>query len=345
MLDPQTYLPDADHSRLISHSYWINDYVTGTFFSGPQLTTLLHNLRQLNSELSTSSAILPGIMAEQITTDWLDAHRMIIEEAGSAGFTQPLVQTIALSAEACRSNEQVAQLLEYVARYPGEGYYLVAEHPQGKYLVEDVAWIANVLDIVAGLKLLGSRVIVGYASHQMLIAAVAKADAICSGTWMNVRSFPPEKFRAPYEEEMRQRATWYYAAPALSEYKIPTLDGAQTLGLLSLLESPNASPEVAALFAGPQPTTIGLSERAAFVHYLNSLKAQAQDSVKDSFDETVAYYEQTIATADLLLNQLRASRITGLLRDFSLCMDANLLALEILKSTRGPLLRHNWATL
>ena len=68
---------------------------------------------------------------------------------------------------------------------------------------------------------MGSEVILGYCTHQMLVAGAAKVSAIASGTWMNVRSFPPEKFKAVYEEEIRQRATWYYCPQALSDIRSP----------------------------------------------------------------------------------------------------------------------------
>lgn len=55
---------------------------------------------------------------------------------------------------------------------------------------------------------------------------------------MNVRSFPPDKFRAPYEDEHKQRATWYYCPQALSEYKLPFLDMADRRGLLDSMAPP-----------------------------------------------------------------------------------------------------------
>jgi hypothetical protein len=90
---------------------------------------------------------------------------------------------------------------------------VVCEHPNGGYLVDDPNWLANVLDIVAGLRLGEAEVIVGYCNHQLLVASTANASAMCSGTWMNVRSFPPDKFRTAYEEEIRcplseQRCDW-----------------------------------------------------------------------------------------------------------------------------------------
>jgi hypothetical protein len=347
LLDPQFFLPRADHARLLSHSYWPKDYATGVFFDGAPLTELLSNLRDLNDELSTSEFILPGLLAQRIDDDWLSVQRAILESARSLDIDKPLCQTIALSADACRDDDQVELLLEHSAAHKAESYYLVCEHPKGSYLVEDGNWVANVVDIIAGLKLGGARVIVGYSNHQMLIASVAKADAIASGTWMNLRSFPPEKFNAPYEEDRKQRAVWYYCPQTLSEYKIFVLDLARKVGLLDVLSPTDEMNDtyVRSLFSGAQPSAVDLSESDAFRHYLSSLNRQVADSVKPTFDETVDYHEGLLNTAKELLAELASKKINGQLRDFAQAVDANRMALAVIQETRGPLLRRYWATL
>lgn len=345
MLDPQFYLPHADHSRLTGHEYWVKGYSTGTFFAGSPLTKLLFDLKNLNNELGTSEVILPGLLATEITDDWLSAQLMILEQAKASGFTQRLCQTIAIGADTCRNDAQVAKLLEHSAKHPAESYYLVCEHPQGKYLVDDVSWVTNVLDIAAGLKINGAKVIIGYCNHQMLIASTVKADAIASGTWMNVRAFPPEKFRAVSEEEERRKTVWYYCPQAFSEYKITFLDSAAKLGILSRMASANPSASVRNLFSAGQPSTIGLSEPDSFQHYLTTLKEQIENSVKASFDDTVSAYETLLAESEVLLKDLSSSRIRGQLRDFSDVVDVNRAALEVIKTTRGAMLRRNWTRL
>lgn len=76
------------------------------------------------------------------------------------------------------------------------GYHIVCENRNGNYLVTDPNWLANVIDLAAGLRLRGAAVALGYCDQQLLIASIAKVNAIASGTWMNARSFPPEKFQA-----------------------------------------------------------------------------------------------------------------------------------------------------
>jgi hypothetical protein len=347
ILDPQFYLPHSDHEKLCNHAYWPTDYATTPFWQGQALSRLLDTLRELNDRVGCSRFVLPGLFASAIDDDWAETQRAILEEARARNDNASLISTVAISADAARDANQIADLIERAEAWKVPAYYVVCEHPKGQYLVDDPNWIANVLDLCAGLRLVGSEVILGYCTHQMLLAGAAGANAIASGTWMNVRSFPPEKFKATYEEEIRQRATWYYCPEALSEYKIPFLDIAHRLGLLQLMAPPPQldGGYVTALFSGAQPSTVGFGEQAAFRHYLHALHEQVRLTNKESFDSAVADCEATLNTAETLLTRLRAANINGQLRDFTEIVDVNRAGLGLFSALRGALLRRQWNTL
>jgi hypothetical protein len=344
LLDPQFFLPRADHYKLVAHDFWPDDYSTGAFFGGQGLTKLVSDIKTLNGDLNTSFAILPGLLASRIDDDWLATQDAILEASLAADFGRPLCQTIALSADACRAENQIALLLEHTERMKTDAYYLVCEHPKGDYLVDDPSWLANVLDVVAGLRLSGGKVIIGYCNHQMLIGAVAKANAIASGTWLNVRSFPPSKFSN--QDDEKRKATWYYAPRALSEYKVVFLDIARRVGVLELLRPlDGAEPPATALFAGGQPSAVGLSEPDSFRHYLTSLKKQVDGSSLTTFDATISAHESLLDVSESILTTLKEKRISGLLRDFGIALAANRAALSAIVATRGAILRREWNTL
>ncbi len=142
--------------------------------------------------------MLPGLFASAVDDDWAETQRAVLEEARVGNDNASLISTIAISADAVKNANQIADLIERAETWNAPAYYVVCEHPNGQYLVDDPNWVANVLDLCAGLRLLGSQVILGYCTHQMLAANAAGVNAIGSGTWMNVRSFPPEKFNATY---------------------------------------------------------------------------------------------------------------------------------------------------
>jgi len=262
------------------------------------------------------------------------------------GVDLPLYASVALGADALRRDDDVHAILDVAHTWGVEGVYLVCEHPKGDYLVTDPTWMANLLDLVAGLRLKGLEVVVGYANHQILVVSATSATAIASGTWMNVRSFPPEKFRNP-EEDQKQRTTWFYSPRSLSEYNIPFLDIAQKVGVLNKLPPPTAwsSPEINALFSGPQPTTIGLTEQAAFRHYLTCLWHQTGDARLATFDDTLKAQRETLDKVERLLAELHEGGVTGKMRDFRDCVAVNRAALKTLETNRGPILRRKWAEL
>lgn len=348
LLDPQFYLPHADHERLCSHDYWPASYSTGTFFQGNELTRLVSSLVSLNKLLGCRKMILPGLLASTISDDWINVQQIFRGEAKRILQGQlELCPTIALSSEVLRNEDQVGALLEDLESQERTTYYLVCEHPNGNYLVDDPVWLANVLDVIAGIKLLGSEVILGYSNHQMLASAAAKATAIASGTWMNVRVFPPEKFSAALEEEVKQRSTWYYSPNSLSEYKIPFLAIAQKMGVLNdLMPPPNmVSEHVKPLFTGANVSAVGLAEGAAFRHYLICVQAQAAQSVKASFDDTLKAQYDMLDNAEKVLKSLHSKGVSGQQRDFRDFIDVNRAALGVLESTRGPLLRRQWVNI
>lgn len=346
LVDPQFYLPHSNHDRLCSHEFWPDDYETQLFWQGQPLTDLLSALLTLNQSCGTQQFILPGILATEVDDDWIAMQRAFLDGGASIADGMPLLTTIALSSDVTRDENQVAALLEAAENWDTHGCYLVCEHPGG-YLVEDPNWLANVLDIVAGLRLQGKEVVVGYANHQLLAAAAVKATAICSGTWMNVRSFPPEKFQISPEDEVRRKATWYYCPQALSEYKRPFLDIASRQGLLESMRTDAAIDGGYAdmLFSGAQPSTTDFGEQAAFRHYLHTLHEQVGLSGAATFDDTVRAHEVTLDSAENLLATLSAGGVRGQLRDFSEIIDVNRAAISLVTSTRGAMLRRRWASL
>ncbi len=347
LVDPQFYLPTADHERLLSHDYWPRDYDSGTFWSGTELRALLTGLLALNRSLGTSAVLLPGLFAEKVDDDWLARTKLTIDEATAAAPSEVMLASIALGADTLRSDDDVDRILAAAEDWNVPGVYLVCEHPGGDYLVRDASWMANILDLVAGLRVKGKTVMLGYSSHQLLAAAAAGADAIASGTWMNVRSFPPDKFRAQYEDEIKQRTVWYYCPAALSEFKIPFLDIAKKQGALEAMEPPplftNQYSQV--LFAGAQPSSVGWTEQAAFRHYLSCLRTQVGNAAYDGFDETVDRQVSTLDAAESLLEELHLLGVRGQFRDFSDSIDVNRAALAVLRKTRGPVLRRRWSGL
>lgn len=346
LLDPQVYSPeDTNHDRLIAQTFWPG---SGVFPTGAELHRCIEELIDINRRIGAKKLILPGLLAKRIDDDWLEFQREVIEEAqrcDTTGLTP--MMTLALSHDALRNDEQVQILLDALREWDVPSIYLVCAHPNGDYLVNDVGWLANCADVIAGTRLLGKEVVVGYCNHQMLIFASTAATAIASGTWMNVRSFNESKFKLQDDDEIKQRATWYYAPHLLSEYKITFLDLAKKIGKLEMLKTQEnfGSSHADELFTSPQPSLAGFTEQQAFRHYLQCLRYQAISATYATFDETIDAHSRLLDAAEAQLNTLQAAGIRGQKRDFLECIDINRGAIAYIKNTRAPVLRRRWSTL
>lgn len=345
LLDPQFYIPHADHSRLLRHSFWPQDYATA-LFQANDIRRMLVTLRDnYNTPYQTPFFILPGARSSEVNDDWYDYYSLIINEAVALNLQKEIYMTLCLSADAINSNDTIHAVLEYLDTWEVEGCYLVPEPPNNQYLVDNPNWIVNLMDLVAGIRMQGKKVVVGYSNHQTLHLALAKANAIASGTWLNVRSFNIERFNNP-EGDGGRRSMWYYCPQSLSEYQIPFLDMAQRVGILNDLRTdPLISAYAEPLFSGAQPSSVNYREPDSFRHYLQSLRFQVGDVTRPTFTETKAALILRLETARNLTDYFRGNGVTGRDRDFSNAVDATLSAINVFDRLRGMALNHRWAEL
>lgn len=338
LLDPQLYAPRCDHQKLTNHTYWPANYSTAS----TNYNIVLDELKALNNIAQTSAFILPGLYCERVNDLWLNIHDDIISAAGS--YTGRKLGTLCLSAETIRFHDQIDQLLSRTESWNVDGYYVIASHPDGEYLVDDPVWLSNLLSFCAGLKLQKKEVILGYSNHQMLCAAGAGVDALASGSFMNVRSFTLDKFFAPDPDDVKRKRTWYYCPQALTEIKPQFLDVAfQRSMLKSLAPLPEHNSEYASmLFSGAIPTTTNYNEPVSFKHYLSCLFSQCRMASRASFDETINYQRKSLKDAGKLIDFLHKHGIRGQKRDFEDYIDVNLSAIDTFEADKGFLLKRMW---
>jgi hypothetical protein len=344
LLDPQCFVRDADHYRLVEHDYFkvYQQCSTGSILTGDGAQKVVDAVAGLAETLATTRFVVPGLLGSQIDEDWFRFHEQLIDAAVKRLPSMPRLATLALSAAATADEAQIEAIVERAARWDVEGFYIVVESPSG-YLVEDPNWLANVLILVSGLKLLGRDVIVGYGNHQLLAVAAARADAMAAGTWLNVRSLDMDKFYSP-EEEFARKTVWYYCPQALTEYKPAFLDIAQRNGVLPLMRPDPAlgSTYADVLFSGPAPTSVKWTEPSAFRHYLTSLRGQVRQLTATSYTDALSAQDTILTRAEKLLPRLRKAGVFSTVRDFTPIIDVNRAALITLDNARGALLRRSW---
>jgi hypothetical protein len=344
LLDPQLYDPRANHHGLLTHEYWPDDYSTSMLSGGAGLDRMLQCLKTLNDQAQTVKYIVPGLYCQRVNDDWLYVQENLIHQSKKFFNDKANLATICLSSEVLRFEDQIEMIINRAEQWDIDGFYIVPEHPNGNYLVEDPLWLTNILILCAGLKLLDKEVIVGYSNQQMLCLATTNIDSIASGTWMNVRSFPPDKFREDENESHIQRAMWYYCPQTLSEYKPAFLDMGYRAGILEQIRPDKSlkSNYADILFSGAQPSSTNYSEPLSFRHYLQCLHEQANQAHRKTFRETFDYHLLILETAERLISAFHRCGVRGQDRDFANIIDVNRAALGALEASRGFVLERQW---
>ncbi len=345
LIDPQLYYPRKYQKKLSEYDYWPQDDIT--LLEEGQFDQVVDKLVSLNKKTKADMFLLPSITVKKVDKLWDKMQKMIIQSAKQSAPNDEYIHTIALSSEVVNDESQIEKVINFVEEWEVKGVYIVCEHPENYYLVDQPLWIANIMSLVGGIKRQQKKVIVGYANHQLLCMALAKCDAIASGQFLNLRWFQPEHFETIDEKHPSRRAVWYYAPQTLSEYKIPFLDIAKRMELLDRIQPPeimrNSYSDM--LFQGSLPSSTGFGEKEAFRHYLYCLRRQCQISVRNTYKETKDAYLAMLSTAEQILSGLGEKGIKGQDRDFTEIIDVNRAAIAAFDMAYQFPLSQEWKSL
>ncbi|MBI0578616.1 hypothetical protein IEC97_14715 [Neobacillus cucumis] len=345
LFDPQCYFPRSNHKRLSQYDYWNNSMSTNLSSNENYETTLIRKIKHYNDLANSSKFIIPAIM-RKYDVDWLERWRKdsfkLIEATKNVINNKKILLTLALPSDLmCQSEDIIEKMIDTAGQYEVDGFYIIAEPPNGQYLVENPLWLSNVLQLCAGLKLLQKEVIYGYANQQMLCLSAAKIDAIASGTYLNVRKFS-NKFEE-IESEIKRKSIWYYYPESLSEYKFSFLDVAYNAKVLDEMKPHGyKNTYINLIFSGVMPSTTTFNETLAFRHYLEALKEQATICTRGSFKETISANEILLETAERRIEYLERNGVYAQARSFKEVVDVNRSAIQRLQKTRGFLLEYSW---
>lgn len=345
LFDPQLYYPRKFQKNLTLYEYWPQGDFTA--LEGGDVEQVISRLAELNYSIGAKEMILPAITANKINYLWDKVQKICIEKSNIYAPDLAKMHTVALSCDVLDDEEQIESIVAYAEEWDVDGIYIVCEHPQKLYLVEKPLWVTNLMSLVAGLKRQRKKVVVGYASHQMLCLALAKCDAIASGNFLNLRWFQPEHFVTDPNKSPSRRAVWYYCPQALSEYKIPFLDIAKRMNLLDRIEPADSmkSKYCDMLFIAALPSSSGFGEKEAFRHYLHCLRVQCRESVRETYHETRDAHIMMLQTTEQLLNGLNEKGIKGQNRDFIEILDVNRAAIAAFDMSYQFPMEQEWNSL
>lgn len=342
LFDPQMFYPKEGHEKLQAYDYWPSEGCSISSFDTLESTN--RELLRINNSIETSQIILPGVdmNEEKFGYSFDILNRSANYFSKKTG--KELLATLCLYPETIRNSTAIENLTEALRSLPVAGYYIIPRPSNNEYIVSDPFWVMGMMKLVSCLKLARKRVIVGYSNHQGLIFALAHADAISSGTYMNTRSFVPGKFKAPRDNDVKHKSTWYYLPSAFTEYKATLLDVAMQRGYLDTFVPPgefrNQYSDM--LFNGALPSSTNYNEANSFKHYLFCLKIQCELLSRESYDDVYNTYEFMLNAAENQIKDNKRRGITGQNRDFAPAIEVNRIAMCANDEDYGLRLKIDW---
>lgn len=341
--DPQIFYPHDANTKLKEYDYWPQGSLSDT----STLSLIHQELLELNNKIETEAIILPSYKMDETTF-----YKVLKQLSDGASFFRAKTQkklfaTLCIASETIRNQEFIENILDTVTKLDVDGFYVIAQPSNGEYINTDTLWEMGFLKLVACLKLSQKKVIVGYSSHQTLVTSILKVDGIASGTYMNTRSFSPEKFQSYSDDDTKRKSTWYYLPEAMNEYKATILDIAKQRGFLGEFapQGDLKNEYSAMLFSGAMPSSTSYKERESFMHYLTCLKKQCDTLTQKSYQDTFNAYDFMLNIAERKIKTLKTKGIRGQNRDFEPGIEANRIAMFAINEDYGFKLRMEWENL
>ncbi len=340
LVDPQLFSSKRATPSLRAFPHW--QVCSGSLWDNPN--AVLNEIALLNDACSTDMLIIPSDTIEVVKdADRLKRMGDYAASARSVASFRKTIMTLSFGQDVLREENSVDRLLNAIEDWDVDGLYIVSEHPQNEYLVDQPLWLYNYMSLVAGIKRMGKMAYAGYGSHQLLLLALAGCDCLFSGNYLSVRRFEKSTFEEK-EESASQRSCWYYAPQALSEFKVTTLDLASSLHALDVLRSPFGDDEyVGMLFRGALPSNTAYDERKSFMHYLICLNQQCKFLSKDSYGKTYSALMGYFGTAQSLIDGLQKIGINDRARNFANALPAASQAIAAFNSSWGFQMSHEWS--
>ena len=302
LFDPQFYQPHTEREKLLEFPYWEKlDFNTSTFDESTASSFCQSCIEYQVNTLGVSKILIPGRYSNSIDEYWLEMHHNFAETAHSLDIGVPTYSTIALGPDVILNDEVFNSVLDEVTAYPTDGIYFVFRHPQDNFLIQDENILYNLLNGLLSIRLSQKDIILGYSNQQSLIFAIAGVETMASGNFRNTRCFNPEIFDVQ-EETDQQRATWYYDANTLSEFRIASLSLAFRRGLQNYFGP--VCEYCRPLLESGDPASVRWGEPAAFRHFLYELRRQWLELADESASSVIANSIGLIETANSNLNEL-----------------------------------------
>jgi len=247
----------------------------------------------------------------------------------------------------CANEDRAEILSDAIEGWDVGGIYLIAEHPGSEYLVTDPMWVARILDIVAGARIGGKTVLIGYARTKCwsLRLLGRRRLHLAAGSMSGGFHRRDSTSRARTRLAAAQLGTTPRICSRNSNCNISISLGGSD-GFQPSRDRPVSTAHfAAALFSGAQPTTVDFGESSAFRHYLHCVRQQVGTARQPTYRETILEHERLLGAAEAQLTALRRRKHCESGAWIFRCRGREQGGARVLEATRGPILSREWTSI
>lgn len=274
LFDPEFYDPRTNMEKILKYPYFefVENFRTNEFNEYLAEDFIKKVIDYQIYEMNVDKIIIPNTYINSIDQNWYDMQEEFLKSLENYETELDIYMSLPLGPDVIKNKDMFDKLIGQCISYPVKGFYVVLKAPQGDFLIDDEEYLYSVLDALISLEISEKEILLGYANQQSLIYAAAGVESIATGNFRNVRSFDPDNYTEDDDDNILQRATWYYDGNSLSEFRPQHLDLAYRRRLKDYFGPSNEYSKE--LLNSEKPSAIPWGEGKAFRHYLVTIREQ-----------------------------------------------------------------------
>jgi hypothetical protein len=264
IFDPQLYFPTTDRGALPNWSYFPSDVDTADQSSLDWWASVTRKIAECTARIGPHAVCSPAIVPRAFNLDYYAMCQQVtrlLQEA-VAGQGAEILQTLLVRLADLATPTTAPEITSLITASDTRGVYLVmlTDTPPRRELSE-VDSLKGAIRLIQFLEQSETRVLVGFASSDVVLWKAAGATSVATGKFFNLRRFTPSRWEPP-PEGGGQVPYWFEESVMafLRESDVARLRQAGCLSPASL-SNPYAMDILAAIDAVPPQPWLGLSWR------------------------------------------------------------------------------------
>ncbi|HUW96163.1 MAG TPA: hypothetical protein VMW58_10285 [Anaerolineae bacterium] len=303
VFDPQLYYPTSRQGKLPKWSYYPADVDTADQSSFAWWRERVRDIAATAERIRSDSVCSPSVVPHVTSDEYYHLNARIADELSTelTGTPIDVLQTLLVRLQDLSQAEAPARIASIASGSQADGVYLVlVSDVQPRRELHETEDLKGAMRLIRHLEQSGMRVLVAFASTDIVLWKAAGASACATGKFFNIRRFTPSRWQ-PAQDGGGQVGYWVEESMMafLRESDLVRVRSADLLSP-STLSNPYGTEILRMMDQEPGRPWLGLSWR----HYLYWFA-----DFENRLANGVVRPEQVLASAEQVWDQLEAKGI------------------------------------